>query len=361
MREILAALDAFSEQREAVAIGTLVRVRGSAPRRPGARVLCAASGRIAGSVSGGCVENDVLERARAVLAAGAPVLASYGIDDETGFAVGLACGGSIDVLIEPFVATEAWAAVRRSVEGERPAALAIGLAPAALLGRKLAVLGPGETVGSIAADVDARVRAAAAGLLLRGGARVLNVPRADGEASVFVETFRPPERLFIVGATHTAMPLCRMAKGLGFRVAIVDARGTFATRERFAEADDLVLDWPDRVLGDARLDSDSYVAVLTHDPKFDLPALAVALRSSARYVGVIGSRATHAQRVVRLREEHGVGEPDLARLRAPIGLDIGAGTPEEVALAILAEMVAVREQRDGRPLRDRDGLIHGDG
>lgn len=358
MRELLVEIDRWQQRNEEIALATLVAVRGSAPRLPGARMCLTRSGRMSGSVSGGCVENDVFERALQVLDSGRPVVASYGIADEFGFQVGLSCGGSIDVLIEPFAAAEAWQALREALENERPAALGIGLAPAPLLGRKLAVLGDETVVGSIDADVDRQAAAEARRLLLEGGTRLVGVPWRGQEATVFVEAFLPPLRLFIVGATHTAIPLCRMAKGLGFRVTVVDPRGTYATTERFPGADEILRARPEEVLDGATLDAYSYVVILTHDPKFDLPTLSRALRSEARYIGAMSSRGTHEKRKAELRQE-GFTETDFDRIRAPIGLDLGGRTPEEIALAILAEILAVRYGRRGEPLRERRAAIHG--
>ena len=357
MRDVFAALDRWQQQDGDIALATLVVVRGSAPRVPGARLCVTRSGRMAGSVSGGCVENDVFERALEVLDRGQPVVASYGIADEFAFQVGLSCGGRIDVLIEPFVATAAWQALRHTLEQQQPAALAIGLTPSSLLGRKLTVLSHDAAVGCIDPTLDPQVTAEARRLLLEGGTRVLTVPWSGEEATIFIEAFPPPLRLFVVGATHTAIALCRMAKGLGFRVTIIDARSLYATPERFPEADELLRASPGEVLDAADLGAYSYVVILTHDPKFDLPALARALRSEARYIGVMGSRSTHARRRQQLQEE-GFSAADLARIRAPIGLDLGARTPEEIALAILAEMLAVRSGTDGRPLSERTGPIN---
>jgi xanthine dehydrogenase accessory factor len=358
MRDVLPELDRWKEQREEIALATLVRVHGSAPRLPGARLCVTRSGRMAGSVSGGCVENDVYERAMQVLDSGQPVVASYGIADETGFEVGLSCGGTIDVLIEPFVEEEVWKSIRRAVEHQRPGALAIGLAPPALIGRKLALLDGARTLGSVDASLDEQIIAAARAAWRQGATEVLSFPWRGEEASVFIEVIPPPLRLFIVGATHIAVALCRMAKALGFWVSIIDARGTYATRERFPEADTILLAEPGEVLGRAGLDAYSHVVILTHDPKFDIPALARALRSETGYIGVMGSRGTHGRRAVALEQE-GFTEADLSRIRAPIGLDIGARSPEEMALAILAEMVAVRHERDGCALREKKGAIHG--
>lgn len=360
MREILADLELWEENDEEVALATLVRVRGSAPRLPGARMGVTRSGRVTGSVTGGCVEGDVFERAMQVLDSGEPVIATYGIAEESVFQVGLSCGGSIDVLIEPLPTGGAWDAVRRALSNQQPTALGIGLEPGALLGSKMTVLGDGSTVGSIDEEVDQEVMAEGRRCSLEGGTRLLTVPWRGEEGSIFLEGFAPQLRLFIVGATHTAVPLCRMAKEVGFRVAVIDARAAFASGERFPEADELHRAWPGEVLSEKTLDTSSFVVVLTHDPKFDIPALTRALRSRVRYVGLIGSTATQAKRKEELREE-GFGEDDLARIRGPIGLDIGARTPEEIALAILAEMLAVQYGRKGGPLKERQGPINADG
>jgi len=358
MRDILADLDRWHAAGEEVAIATLVDVRGSAPRLPGARLAVTRGGGMAGSVSGGCVENDVVERARTVLDSGRPALASYGISDESAFAVGLACGGAIDVLIEPFVATPEWEALRRSIDTSEAAAWAVGIAPEALLGRHLVVLHDGRAVGSIDAALDARVAEESRRLLRDGGAGVVRVPFHGEEGRVFVEAFPPPMRLFVVGATHAASALCRVARRLGFRVTVVDARGVYATPERFPEADELVCARPEEVLAAARLDARSYVVTLTHDPKFDLPVLACALRSEARYVGAMGSRKTRERRKAEL-SAMGLGAAELGRLYSPIGLDIGARTPEEIAISIAAELLAVRSGREARPLVDKQGSVHG--
>ena len=358
MREILADLDRWQADREEVAIATLLEVRGSAPRLPGARLAVTRSRGMAGSVSGGCVENDVFERAMAVLDSGRAAVASYGITDESAFAVGLACGGSIDVLIERFSPTPEWQALRQSIDADEAVAWAVGIEPAPLLGRHLAILNDGRTLGSLDPGLDAGVATAARRLLLEGGARVVPLPFCGAESRVFVEAFPPPLRLFIIGATHTAGALCRVARQLGFRVTVVDARGIYATPERFPEADELICARPEEVLEAAHLDARSYVVTLTHDPKFDLPVLACALRSEALYVGAMGSRKTRERRKSELREL-GLGEAELGRLYSPIGLDLGARTPEEIAIAIAAELLAVRSGREARPLVDGSGPVHG--
>jgi xanthine dehydrogenase accessory factor len=359
MREILSQLDQWQAEGEEIALATLVDTHGPAPRPAGARLGLTRSGGMTGSVSGGCVETDVYQRALEVLDRGEPLVQDYGIDDGTSVAVGLSCGGRIDVLIEPYCPGDAWTAVRKAVESQRPAALCVGIAPTPIVGKRLAVLEHGECIEGIDPALDAAVTETARGMLLDGGRRVLSLPYEGGEARVFVESIPPQPRLFVAGATHTAIPLCRMAKELGFRVSVLDPRTPFASVERFPMADELLLEWPHEVLERSALDAWSYVLTLTHDLKFDIPTLACALRSEARYIGALGSRRTHERRKQLLLEE-GFDEAALARIHTPIGLDIGARSPEEIALAILAEMVAVRHRRDGRPLVERAGPIHVD-
>ncbi len=343
MKEILQDLDRWREQGEDLALATLVSVRRSAPRAPGARMLITREGKMAGSISGGCVEGDIVERALQVLAEGEPFLAEYGISDEQGFEVGLSCGGEIEVLVQPFEETDAWQAVRTRVEGQQPAVFALGLRPQSLAGRQLAII-DGEAVGSIDAQLDKQLVREAASVLRQGAASTASLPWQDTDAEVFLDTFVLPPRLFIVGATQVAISLAPMAKRLGFHVTVVDARSVLATEERFPDIDELLRAWPDEVLSDGELDARSAVVVLTHDPKFDLPVLEVALRSEAGYIGAMGSRRTHANRVDQL-QKRGFGDEDLARIHAPVGLDIGGSAPEELALAILAEVVASRHGR----------------
>ncbi len=356
MRDILPELDRWQDAGEEIALATLVDTHGPSPLPAGARFCCTRTGRMAGSVSGGCIENDVYERAMQVLDDGRAVVQRYGIDDGDAIAVGLSCGGEVDVLIERFEADPAWSAVRRAVAERRAAALCVALSPDRLRGRHLAVLEAGANTGSIDPALDAAVADAARGLLADGGPCSVDVDSGAGPVRVFVEAIAPPPRLFVVGATHSAIALTRMARELGFEVSVIDPRTPFATRERFPHADHLVLEWPDAALDAVDLDSRCHVLTLSHDMKFDVPALARALRSEVRYIGALGSRRTHARRLERLREL-GFDERDFERIHTPIGLDIGARTPEEIALAILAEIVAVRRGRAGGPLRERPGRI----
>jgi len=358
LHEIVSQLDRWLADGESIATATLVEVRGSAPRQPGARFCATASGAVLGSVSAGCVESDVLECARRVMESGRAELATYGISDELGFQVGLSCGGSIDVVVAPFEADEAWRAVAAAVEARRPVVLAQAASPAELCGRQLAVLERGRVAGSIEPELDAAICAAALPRLESGESAMLELERAGGDpARIFLEAVAPPRRLFVIGGNQTAIPLCRMARALGYRVILVDPRTAFATAERFADAHELVHAWPDAVLREAGLDAYSYVVVLTHDLKFDVPAIVEALRAGVPYVGALGSRRTHAKRIAKLREA-GLDDADLAKIHAPIGLDLGGRSPEEIALSILAEVQAVRYGRGGALLREGEGRIH---
>jgi xanthine dehydrogenase accessory factor len=359
MKEIFDEVEAWWGSGEEIAMATLVAVRGSAPRRPGARLAVTRSGKMTGSISGGCVESDLIEKAMEVLRDAKPRMETYGISDEQGFEVGLSCGGSIDVLLETLARDESLVAVCEALQSRRPVALGIACDPPSLRGRRVAVFASDRSVGSIDRELDESIEAAARPLLPTGGTRLLALAWRDCEARVFLEAFAPPSRLFIVGATHAAVALCRMAKLVGFYVTVVDPRSIYASPERLPEADEIRRAWPEQALDENELDEYSYLVSLTHDVKFDHPTLVKALRSSARYVGAIGSRATHERRRQQLREQ-GFTDGDLSRIRSPIGLDIGSRTPEEIAVSILAEMLSVRYGRDAAPLKDRKAAIHAD-
>ncbi|MFP6641634.1 MAG: XdhC/CoxI family protein [Myxococcota bacterium] len=363
MREILPALDRWLAQGEDIALATLVDTHGPSPRPAGARLCLTRSGQIEGSVSGGCVEGDVFTRALQVLDESRPVVTRYGLDTDVSIAVGLSCGGEIDILIEPFRNDGAWQAVRSAVETHRPAALCTALGPEAHLGKRLAILEDGRLEGGIDPDLDVELATRAQALFALGGQETLEFDVGGEPTRVFIEAFTRRPRLYIVGATHIATVLCRMAVLLGFEVHVIDPRTPFATRERFPQADALVLEWPHEVLAREELDESTFVLTLTHDMKFDVPTLAQALRSEARYIGALGSRRTHARRLERLRDE-GFSETDFARIHTPIGLDLGGRSPEEIALAILAEIVATRHGRvpgflsetpDSTPASERNG------
>lgn len=341
IKEILPDLDLWLSRGEEIAIATVVQVKRSAPRPPGARLCVTRSGLMSGSVSGGCVEADVFERAMLVLDSSEPEVASYGIADELGFEVGLSCGGSIDVLIEPLSINDEWEALRTCVENDLVAANAIALAPDSLLGRNMVRLDSKRCIGSISPTLDRTLADEIEKLLQVGGTKVVTLPWQGEDAQIYLEAFLPAPRLLIVGATHTAISLCRLAAEVGYQVTIIDVRSSLATTERFPDAKQIIHAWPEEALEQAPLNGYSSLVVLTHDPKFDVPALASGLQSDARYIGAQGSRVTHEGRKQQL-SQLGFSDADLERIRAPIGLDIGSRTPAELALSILAEVLAVQ-------------------
>lgn len=321
-------------------VATLIDVRRSAPRRPGARFAVSEEGQLAGSVSSGCVEGDLHEHIQAVLSGEDSRLLHYGITDEMAAEVGLPCGGEIDVLVAEHDATDpVWERLDRVVDGSGAALLLLGLSDA-IRGRTLLVEPDGRRTGSLGgADVDDAAVAAGRSLLERGGTAVLELPGSD--LSVFAEAYLPPDRLFIVGASPVAEALSALAARLGFAVSVIDPREAFASEHRFPDAARVVRQWPDEALEELGLDPYAYVVVLAHDRKLDVPALAAALEAGCRYVGQIGGGRTQRIRREALAEE-GISEEAIARIRGPVGLDIGAETPEEIAVAILAEMIAER-------------------
>jgi xanthine dehydrogenase accessory factor len=351
------------EGGERFALATVVGTWSSAPRQPGAAMVVSASGEPTGSVSGGCVEGAVYELAQEAMAGGEPVLQRYGVSDDDAFAVGLTCGGIIDVFVEP-VDTDTYpelAEVLASVRAHEPVAVATVVDGPGEVGAHLAVW-PDRVAGSLGSPrLDHAVADDVRGMLDHGATGVHHVgpdgERRQDELSVFVQSFSPPPRMLVFGAIDFAAAVARVGKFLGYRVTVCDARGVFATPKRFPEADEVVVEWPHRYLAATEVDARTVICVLTHDPKFDVPLLEVALGTDAAYIGAMGSRRTHDDRLARLREE-GVPEEALARLASPIGLDIGARTPEETAVSIAAEIVAARWGGSGRRLTDTGGAIH---
>ncbi|MBZ4317783.1 XdhC family protein [Streptomyces huiliensis] len=350
------------------AVATVASVHGSAPRPPGAALAVDAAGTAIGSVSGGCVEGAVYELCREALATGTGRRERFGYSDEDAFAVGLTCGGVIEVLITPVRAADPSrgvyeAALSAASRGE-PTALVrpfSGDAPGALLVR------PDGAFSGALGEVpvgDRRAADEAAAFLAAGRTGVVTLG-AEGAycgrpADLLIESSVPPPRLIVFGAIDFAAALVRVGKFLGHHVTVCDARPVFATRARFPDADEVVVDWPHRYLdGQQPLDPRTAVCVLTHDEKFDIPLLVRALRLPLAYVGAMGSHRTHHTRLARLREA-GLSGSELARLRSPIGLDLGGRTPEETALSIAAEIVAVRRGGTGAPLRGAGVPIHRD-
>jgi xanthine dehydrogenase accessory factor len=324
-----------------VALATVVATWGSAPRGLGSKMAVGSTGRIAGSVSGGCVEGAVVEAAQQVLATREPRLLHFGVADETAWSVGLACGGKIDVFVAPLDAT-ALATLRKILTDNRAAATATVVSgPPGTAGRSLLLAEGTPLEGPLkeAAELVAAARQAFA------DGRCQRV--ALGEIDLFIDVILPPPTLVVVGAVHIAVALVSIAKSVGYRTVVVDPRAAFGNRERFPDVDELRNEWPDEALRSLELHAGTAVAVLTHDPKIDDPALETALPSSAFYVGALGSKATHEKRRKRLIGA-GLTESQVERLHAPIGLDLGGRRPEEIALAVMAEIVAARNGRRGR-------------
>jgi xanthine dehydrogenase accessory factor len=362
MKELIDTLTAWQAEGRETGRAIVVRTFGSAPRPEGAVMIVSDDGRLAGSVSGGCVEGAAFEEIERARRDGHARVIRYGISDEQAWDVGLACGGTIDVLVEPLVRPEAAAAARdAATTGGRAIVTPLpGDAPPPTFGPHEP--GPGDlpapvlvvhedgrldgTLGDPADDAEL-VRLGLASLA-EGTSRSVEI----GGRQLFIEAYPLRPRLIIVGAVQVAIPLVAIAKQLGYETVVVDGRATFATRERFPDADQLVVGWPDEVAEQIGLGPADSVAVLTHDVKFDEPAIVESLRRRARYVGAVGSRKTQADRRERLREA-GVTDEELAELRGPIGLDLGGRSPAETALAIMAEIIAARHGASGGPMREK--------
>ncbi|MGC0379216.1 XdhC family protein [Streptomyces sp. SAI-229] len=371
MFDIAAELHRWLAEDREFAVATVVSVGGSAPRGPGAALAVDREGTAIGSVSGGCVEGAVYELCARALADGETRVERFGYSDEDAFAVGLTCGGVIDIMVTPVgrqaPARQVLGTALSTVLRGGPGALArVVEGPAELLGKALFVHPDGSYEGGLGGvpELD-RTAAGEAGALLEAGRTGTVRVQEDGSycpggLTLLVESSVPPPRMIVFGAIDFAAALVRVGKFLGYHVTVCDARPVFATGARFPEADEVVVDWPHRYLRGTETDARTVLCVLTHDAKFDVPLLEVALGLPVAFVGAMGSRRTHADRERRLREA-GVGERELARLRSPIGLDLGARTPEETALSIAAEIVAARRGGTGVPLTGSRTPIHRDG
>ncbi|MER7732269.1 XdhC/CoxI family protein [Streptomyces erythrochromogenes] len=370
MLDIAEELNRWVRQGRDFAVATVVAVGGSAPRQPGAALAVDSEGTAIGSVSGGCVEGAVYELCRQALEDGETVQERFGYSDDDAFAVGLTCGGIIDILVTPVpVGSPARAvfeaALAAASRGEAAALARIAEGPAELMGRAVLVRTEGPFEGGLGGhpELDRTVAEEARAMLDAGRTGVLEIG-ADGRLcgeplKVLVESSVPPPRMIVFGAIDFASALVRIGKFLGYRVTVCDARPVFATKNRFPEADEIVVDWPHRYLERTDVDGRTVLCVLTHDAKFDVPLLELALRLPVAYVGAMGSRRTHEDRNKRLRDV-GVTELELARLRSPIGLDLGARSPEETALSIAAEIVANRRGGSGAALTGAHIPIHPD-
>ena len=368
MREVLADLLRWWSAGETVGLATVTGTFRSAPRPPGAAMLVGPDGTAVGSVSGGCVEGAVYELAQSVVTSGMPAPHRYGVSDDDAFTVGLTCGGIIDLFVEPVSARTfpEFGKLAASIDaGEPVAAATVTAGRPDQVGRHLIVWTADVAGGLGSARLDDAVSDDARGLLASGRTATLTYG-PDGERrgeglTVFVSSFAPAPRMLVFGAIDFAAAVARVGSFLGYRVTVCDARPVFATARRFPDADEVIVDWPHRYLRSqvdaGALDGRTAICVLTHDPKFDVPVLADALKLPVAYVGAMGSRATHVDRMARLREA-GVTDAELARLASPIGLDLGARTPEETAISIAAEIVARRWDGAGRPLSTTAGTIH---
>ncbi|WP_328504181.1 XdhC family protein [Streptomyces sp. NBC_00457] len=342
MLDLATELTKWTKEGRDFAVATVISVSGSAPRPPGAALAVDTTGTVIGSVSGGCVEGAVYDLCVEALENGKTVVERFGYSDEDAFAVGLTCGGVIEVLVTPITGDtpdrEVYEAALSRAAQEKPTELA------------RVISGPTELVGK-----PVLVPPQGRGELRDQPQRTRTVELDD--RTLFIETHTPPPRMIIFGAIDFAAALTRTGKFLGYHVTVCDARPVFATRARFPEADEIVVEWPDSYLRRTETDERTVLCVLTHDAKFDVPLLETALRLPAAYVGAMGSRRTHEDRNRRLREV-GLTESELAGLRSPIGLDLGARSPEETALSIAAEIVAARHGGTGVPLTDSGTPIH---
>lgn len=349
MNNILETIREWRAAGQRVALATVISMQGSAPRREGASMAVSDRGDVAGSVSGGCVENDVIAHAQEVLQSGQPRLVRYAISDDAAWDVGLACGGSIEVWIERLDSSQLQAELEIALRQGSLVAQATLIEGAGRQGDKLLVWPTGKTVGSLG-------DAALERQVLADAREIIEHPRfelrqyAEPPARVFIQVPPRPPHLVIFGGVHIAIPLTTFAKALGYRVTVADPRRTFANQERFPHADQIIVEWPQQALQQLKIGPATYCVILTHDPKIDEPALKSLLGQGAAYVGAIGSRKTHAERFARMAE-HDVSAGQLAEVYAPVGLNLGAQTPEEIALAIMAEIVAVRRGGPGGFMR----------
>jgi xanthine dehydrogenase accessory factor len=350
MIDLLPQIEAWHTAGEQIAVATVVRVVGSAPRPVCSRMIVSSGGKMAGSVSGGCVETTVYEELMDVLAGGSARMLHYGITEDMIWDVGLACGGTIDVFVQRLDPALVAAFRHHLVQGVH-FAMATTISGDGNIGESTLITAQGVVLG----HGDDAISSAAQDMLSEGES-VGAVKAVEPGTELFIECFLPPPVLLLVGGVHVAIPLAHFAKELGFYIIVIDPRAKFANRERFPDADEILLEWPDEALGHIAVDDRTYVVLLTHDPKIDEPTLAAALKTEACYIGAIGSRRTHAERFARMAK-WGVTAEQLQRVYAPIGLDLGGRTPVETALSIVSEIVAVKNGRQGGSLRAGVGPI----
>jgi len=342
MRDILSDLDKWKAEDKPVALATVIQTWGSSPRRAGAKMALTPDGKITGSVSGGCVEGAGYETGVAVLKSDRPQLLHFGVADETAWEVGLACGGSIDIFVKPLDA-KLFTSLRSLLVQEGAGVLVtVVRGPDQLLGREMLVGEDGTVTGTISDRLNEQVMNVARETLAQGESRRATL---NEDTEVFMEVILPPPTLIAVGGVHITIALMALAKTLGYRTVVIDPRSAFGNADRFPNVDRLIPLWPDDAFQQLPITRSTAIAMLTHDPKLDDPALKIALASPAFYVGALGSKTTQAKRRQRLLEE-GLTEGQLGRLHGPIGIEIGAGTPEEIAMSVMAEVVAARNKAE---------------
>jgi len=339
VRDVIPEIERWRGEGKVVALATVIETWGSGPRTAGARMALTAEGGIAGSVSGGCVESAVVQAGREVLKTGRPELLHFGVADETAWNVGLACGGTIEVFVQRLDPAH-YERLRAALAEERPVAnLTVVSGPEDLLGRELLVAEPGPVFGQLPGELEPDAAEAARTALAQGRSERR---RLEGGVEVFIDVLPPSPLLVVVGGVHIAIALTTLARTLGYRTVIIDPRQAFGSPERFPHADRLIQEWPDDAFSQISLTRSTAVTTLTHDPKIDDPSLRLALKSPAFYLGALGSRKTHQRRRERLLEQ-GITQAEFDRIHAPIGLDLGAETPEEIALAVMAQILAERQ------------------
>jgi xanthine dehydrogenase accessory factor len=343
MQDVFEQLDLWRLENDNLAITTVVETWGSAPRPVGSKMVTTQSGGIAGSVSAGCVEGAVIEESAEVMISGLPRMVEFGVADETAWDVGLACGGKMKVFIEPgFSVDSIYDVVKENLTSSKPFLTITYLDGAEQFKNKKLLVEPGgKQVGNLVLPQGKEeILNKALNFLKNEKSGTLIAP--DG-STIFIDVQPVPPKMIIIGAVHLSVPLITIANTLGFKTILVDPRQAFASRERFPHVDQLIQTWPDEAMEDLKLDKSSYVVVLTHDPKLDDPALISALKSDARYIGALGSRRTNQKRFERLRVA-GLADDQLTRLHAPIGLDLGGRSSNEIAISIMAEIVKVRNE-----------------
>lgn len=361
MRDILDGLIAWRTKGEPFALATVVKTWNSAPRPPGTTMAVSASGEVLGSISGGCVEGETYELARRVIQSGEATLTRFGVSDGDAFAVGLTCGGIIEVFVQSVGDRQypTFDKILDAIRVHRPIVVAT-VTSGTTAGQLLTLDEGGLTASAAGLDPDDSLLPQMAAMLNHSGSEMVHPGQAAGPstlASVFLQSFAPPPRMMVFGAIDFAAAVADIGKFLGYHVTVCDARAVFTTPTRFPNVDRLVVDWPHRYLSSEKVDESTVMCVLTHDPKFDIPLLKTALETPARYIGVMGSRRTHENRLEALRGG-GVPEWQLDRLSSPIGLDLGARTAEETAVSIAAEIIAATRGATGVPLRECVGAIH---